>query len=241
MKKTQVNKNRIKIIFFFICLCLFLFNSSCGLEEYIIIDEPLRDKITEINSSYSDKYFQFRTNEDNSSFFKGTNVYYKIFNSISALDYSSIENLITDEKKSEAFNKLSNNGYKLLKTDNPSDYLIPKNKNSNLSQSVYIRLTDYYDEEDFSAKVLVDNMYIGKPLRTDGSLTFNFGKTGPNDLLPGSNSSIEEKDYNDSTSNGIWYVSLFAVSEGLDTTLSPLYSAPVYLGTVSIEENVNGN
>lgn len=242
MKKTQIKKNKINNVFLFLNLCLFFFLNSCGLDEFIIIEDPLAaDNRPEISSSFENKHFKFRTNENNSSFFKGTNVYYKIFNSSSVLDYNTIENLISDEnRKSEAYNKLINNGYKLLRTENTTDILIPANKNKSY-QTVYIRLTDYYNVTEFSAKITIDEVNIGKPVRADGSLSFNFGKTGNNDYLPGTNASIEEKDYNDSKSNGVWYVSLFAVSEGLDQNLSQLHSAPLYLGTIAIEEDVNGN
>lgn len=245
MKKTQKSKLRYNFISLLI-LCLFLFNTGCGLEEYIIIEEPSGTNWTPTSTStYEDKYFEFRTNERNSDFFVGTNIYYKIFNSSSSLDYSSIVSLANDEdKKSTATTSMINKGYKLLRNDREasSSCLIPKNQDK-LSQTVKIRLTDYHKMDDWASGIYIDDVYIGKPIRclSSGNYSFNFGITGENNPLPDDSTDSSEKDFNSSKSNGTWYVSMFAVSMGLDPNVSPVYSAPLYLGTVAIVETEDGN
>ena len=118
-------------------LCLVFFNLSCGLDiieyyepPYVTINPPEPENIDS-----NQKYISFRTNnsENTSISFKGTNVFYKIYNnredarndrdrlkSISQNDYSgtSAETLITNYK----YAMLNNSNILCPKRESGSDY-----------------------------------------------------------------------------------------------------------------------
>ena len=207
-------------------LCLVFFNLSCGLDiieyyepPYVTINPPEPENIDS-----NQKYISFRTNnsENTSISFKGTNVFYKIYNnredarndrdrlkSISQNDYSgtSAETLITNYK------------YAML---NNSNILCPK------SGSDYDVRIDFTDSNRFA---LIINGKEQKPLRAVENKEFNFDSsywTYEN----------EQRDfdvkYNPSSATDVWYVQFFAASVGLSSTLTEQYSNIVYLGCISL-------
>ena len=147
-------------------LCLVFFNLSCGLDiieyyepPYVTINPPEPENIDS-----NQKYILFRTNnsENTSISFKGTNVFYKIYNnredarnerdrlkSISQNDYSgtSAETLITNYK------------YAML---NNSNILCPKPKSGSDDYDVRI---DFTDSNKFALIIYVDGKEEQKPLR----------------------------------------------------------------------------
>lgn len=225
MIKTQTNK----IMVFATCilvLCLVFFNLSCGLDiieyyepPYVTINPPEPENIDS-----NQKYISFSTNnsENTSISFKGTNVFYKIYNnredarndrdrlkSISQNDYSgtSAETLITNYK------------YAML---NNSNILCPKR---DFDYDVRI---DFTDSNKFA---LIINGDEQKPLRAVENYEFNFDSsywTYEN----------EQRDfdvkYNSSSATDVWYVQFFAASVGLSSTLTEQYSNIVYLGCISL-------
>lgn len=245
MKKTHSFKNQFSL-FLILMMCLFIFNFSCGLEEYVIIAEPAgTDNQPNTESSFNSKCFEFRTNENlGDDGFKGTEVYYKIYNNYQKMinDISQLESIASDDdKKSNSYSTMISKEYQKLTYrvdgENHGSYLVPAKKGKSY-QRVYIRLTDYLDLDEFSAVIKIDDEVAGFPARYQDDLTFNFGNSGINDLVPSSS----DKDTSISgTSTGTWYVSMFAVGVGLDTNLTPHYSNILYLGSVSIVENSNMN
>lgn len=229
MIKTQTKK----IMVFATCilvLCLVFFNLSCGLDiieyyepPYVTINPPEPENIDS-----NQKYISFRTNnsENTSISFKGTNVFYKIYNnredarndrdklkSISQNDYSgtSAEILITNDK------------YKYAKLNN-SNILCPKSE----SGSDYDVRIDFTDSNRFA--LIIDGKEQ-KPLRAVENKEFNFDSsywTYEN----------EQRDfdvkYNSSSATDVWYVQFFAASVGLSSTLTEQYSNIVYLGCISL-------
>lgn len=208
-------------------LCLVFFNLSCGLDiieyyepPYVTINPPEPENIDS-----NQKYILFRTNnsENTSISFKGTNVFYKIYNnredarnhrdelkSISQNDYSgtSAETLITNYK------------YAML---NNSNILCPKPK----SGSDYDVRIDFTDSNRFA---LIFDGKEQKPLRAVENKEFNF------DSSYWSYDSERDFDvkYNSSSATDVWYVQFFAASVGLSSTLTEQYSNIVYLGCISL-------
>lgn len=231
MIKTQTKK----IMVFATCilvLCLVFFNLSCGLDiieyyepPYVTINPPEPENIDS-----NQKYISFSTNnsENTSISFKGTNVFYKIYNnredarndrdklkSISQNDYSgtSAETLITNYK------------YAML---NNSNILCPKPKSGSDDYDVRI---DFTDSNKFALIINVDGKEEQKPLRAVENKEFNFDSsywTYEN----------EQRDfdvkYNSSSATDVWYVQFFAASVGLSSTLTEQYSNIVYLGCISL-------
>lgn len=231
---------------FFLLLCLFWLNSGCGLDVFVVI-EPPHNVVNQPNdeSSYESAYFEFWTNETGETEFRETAVYYKIYNSLSALksETSSLTTIANDSENSyNAPTRLTvAYNYKTLRAKNLEDSLIPytgKNK------KVYVRLSDYLGQEEYSAQIKIDNAVLTAengakkiPLRNVSSTaTFNFFGSTADDKLP--NSDDEDVKYNSGAGeNGVWYVAMFAVAVGQDTMYSPIYSNILYLGSVKISES----
>lgn len=226
MIKTQTKK----IMVFATCilvLCLVFFNLSCGLDiieyyepPYVTINPPEPENIDS-----NQKYISFRTNnsENTSISFKGTNVFYKIYNnredarndrdrlkSISQNDYSgtSAETLITNYK------------YAML---NNSNILCPKSE----SGSDYDVRIDFTDSNKFA---LIINGDEQKPLRAVENYEFNFDSS----YWTYDNERDFDVKYNSSSATDVWYVQFFAASIGLSSTLNEQYSNIVYLGCISL-------
>lgn len=208
-------------------LCLVFFNLSCGLDiieyyepPYVTINPPEPENIDS-----NQKYILFSTNnsENTSISFKGTNVFYKIYNnredarndrdrlkSISQNDYSgtSAETLITNYKYA-----MLNNFFNILCPNTGSDYDVK---------------IDFTDSNKFA--LIIDGKEQ-KPLRAVENYEFNFDSsywTYEN----------EQRDfdvkYNSSSATDVWYVQFFAASVGLSSTLTEQYSNIVYLGCISL-------
>lgn len=230
MIKTQTNK----IMVFATCilvLCLVFFNLSCGLDiieyyepPYVTINPPEPENIDS-----NQKYISFRTNnsENTSISFKGTNVFYRIYNnredarndrdrlkSISQNDYSgtSAETLITNYK------------YAML---NNSNILCPKPKSGSDDYDVRI---DFTDSNKFALIINVDGKEEQKPLRAVENYEFNFDSS----YWTYDNERDFDVKYNSSSATDVWYVQFFAASIGLSSTLTEQYSNIVYLGCISL-------
>ncbi len=212
-------------------LCLVFFNLSCGLDiieyyepPYVTINPPEPENIDS-----NQKYILFSTNnsENTSISFKGTNVFYKIYNnredarndrdrlkSISQNDYSgtSAETLITNYK------------YAMLnKNINNSNILCPKSE----SGSDYDVRIDFTDSNRFA---LIINGEEQKPLRAVENFEFNFDSS----YWSYDNERDFDVKYNSSSATDVWYVQFFAASVGLSSTLTEQYSNIVYLGCISL-------
>lgn len=226
--------------------CLILFNLSCGLDTFYVIDGPTNTIHQPDCSSidYSENYFEFYTVDKDYDTIKflGTDVYYKIYTSSTRLK-SEAEDLQAVANKSDSSNAgadklIQSYRFQPLRGAGHSgeNVLIPTDGKN---ERVYIRLSDY--SSLYLAQIMVD----GKNIYGDSSRvipvrnlpdkpSFNFKelKTSNPSLLPNSG----DADYNTSgsSSGSALYVSLFAVAIGQDTTYSPVYSNILYLGSVAI-------
>lgn len=240
--------------------CFVLFNSACGLDTFVVMEEPVNGepmhKPNENTIMFDEKYFHFLTNGKGSYpadfMFLGVDIYYKIYNNkdILSSEVGILDNLSGDtENNSKSSDKLRYDsssggyGYVPLKATNCKDSpLIKADENP---QEVYIRLTDYQNSSQYAAKILVNNQNLGGasattvPLRNFDDLTFNFGRTGEKDKIPTS----DQKDvrYSGSSSNNTWYIALFAVGVGRDVSYTPYYSNIKYLGTVPVSDDTYDN
>ena len=226
---------------------LILFNTSCGLDTFYVIDGPTNTiHKPDCNSiDYSDSYFEFYTvdKEYDTIKFLGTDVYYKIYKSPDRLR-SEYEDLIAisnrDDTASAAaekmiqtyrFQPLRAAGYE------GKDVLFPTVQSN---QKIYIRLSNY--TVSYPAKITVDNDNIYnaantvipvRNLATRPSFNFQELRTSNSSLLPKS----DDVDVNTTGSNSSdtnWYVSLFAVAIGQDSSYSAIYSNILHLGSVRI-------
>ncbi|MBR1638284.1 MAG: hypothetical protein IJ688_02745 [Treponema sp.] len=226
---------------------------SCGLDVYFILPAPSSVNHTPVISySYDNAYFEFFTNENFENTggvsFKGTEVYYKIYSSSSVMT-SEVETLqslaSSDDTSSTAPTRLiTSYGYKALRVQNSTES--PLISFSGHSQLVYIRLSDYLDMDEYSAKILVDgeNIYDSDtrmiPVRNISEQgTFNFGRSGTKDLVP--KSTDDDVKYTSMSDGNKWYVAMFAVAVGMDYLYTPHYSNILYLGAVTIDADSENN
>ena len=244
---------------FFLFAILFV---SCGLDTFYYLEPPKTDGHTTKYTS-NDRpqlYFSFLTNEegDNSDYgssdfsFLGTEVYYKIYNNYSAMvsAQSSIDSLnSSSDVSAAATNIINSRNYKtLLFSSYNQTPLIPE---KNDDRYVYIRLNSIKGSAEYSAVVCYGTSamesyvsgssgvtLIGKPLRNVSSGSgygFDFKKTDNDNPLPVS--SDEDVSWSSSSSeDGVWYVDMWAVSVGRDSSYSPSYSKLLHLGSISIRE-----
>ncbi|MCI1210079.1 MAG: hypothetical protein LKF96_11615 [Treponema sp.] len=234
--------------------CLFLL-TGCGLETYYVLEPPtVASHVPTTDSVGEEKYFAFRTNDSyNNSLddikYKGTAVYYKIYTNLSTMNshISAISALNTSSNYSKAAKKMIETyGYQQLGTDDGTVHPLIE-ASSGSGQNVIIRLTNYYEDlADDDAKYLnepiitIADADFSVPKRYDNKYSFDFGRTGNYDGTPSSDDTDVE--YSSSfTTSDIWYVDMYAVAVGLDTTYSKLYSLVLHLGSISIDAGSENN
>lgn len=136
--------------------------TTCGLDAYYYLDEPLNDGHTAFYTStdFVQNYFSFITNEqsgENAQYFNsaaefiflGTEVYYKIYNNYSTM--VSVESAIatlseSSNSSSAAENLIDSRGYKALKLSYGSRTPLVPSGTSPQNRYVYIRLNANKDE-----------------------------------------------------------------------------------------------
>jgi hypothetical protein len=249
---------------FSLAVCCLLTFSGCGLDEYYVVEAPFTIyNIPSVTSStstdYSVKYFDFQTNDSgnadlsSSGFdYLGTAVYYKIYNNYSTMNtaVSAITSLNSSTTYSAAADKMIDTyGYWELSTTNgtPSP-LIPADTN----KRIYIRLANYQDG-DYMAKIIIGydgSDFTGSgnyvPLRNiSGTHSFDFGRTSDDSDLNKVPESVDrDVNYSSSFSDDdktVWYVDMFAVAVGRDTTYTKYYSKVLHLGSISIDSSEEDN
>ena len=244
-------------IFLSLAVCCLLLFSGCGLDEYYVVEGPVTSNHTPSVSDtkslgYDMRYFDFITRDsDNAALsgsgfnYLGTAVYYKIYNNYSTMNTASsaITSLNSSTSYSAAADKMIDTyGYRELSTTSgtPSP-LIPAGSND---RRIYIRLMNYQDSE-YTAKIIIgyngDISVAGTsvPLRNiSGTHSFDFGRTTINpDLNKVPVNGDIDVNYSSSfsdTDKKFWYVDLFAVAVGRDTTYTKYYSKVLHLGSVYI-------
>ena len=254
--------------------CLILFSlGSCGLDTFYYLDEPKSDGhqnlAVEGESDYLQDYFTCLSNEeastgsnyeyfDSSSDFKflGTEVVYRIYNSLSTLNsaVSSIESMAssTSSSTNAATNLIETKGYKPLKLDKGSVAPLMQAGSTPNNRHLYVRLTSYGEDPKFQSSICISDMTlttfeedaalrkngeIVKPRRyIDNSFGFEFNSGDENNPVPKSDD--DDVTYSSTaTEDGVWYVDMFALSVGRDATFTTTYSIPYHMGSVRIAES----
>jgi len=245
--KMAYNMKR-NFVLLFAVVCLFIFNTSCGLEVLYVIDSPYSQVQPHYSNEYDNRVFEFTTNENfelEGLMILGTNVYYCIYDNTSTLE-SEVYSISSIEDFSTIISSNSSYRYKQLYVNGNDDVVLIKYKGVN--RKISIRLTDYLNIEDFSARVLVDGNYINGsasnsiPVRGISSRSsFNFGRPTVKIPVYEYNKNDSDAQITSSSSKGIYYVALFAVTEGQDANYKRSYSKPSYLGSVRINSNSPDN
>ena len=238
------------------CLCFF----GCGLEEYYVLEAPFRIYNTpNADTTYDNKYFDFVTNETGNagispSFnFLGTAVYYKIYNRYESIGTvtSALSSANNSTDPSSAATLLTGK-YKYRQLGTDSVTTTPLIASTGADRRIYIRLTNYQTDARYKAKIIVgytgDSSIAGTwiPKREGNRYSFDFGRDGDNDSASKTLSSTDT-DYNYSSSGfssaypDTYFVDMYAVSVGRDTTYTTYYSKVLHLGTVAINASSKDN
>ncbi|MGI5056691.1 hypothetical protein [Treponema socranskii] len=228
------------------CLCFF----GCGLEEYYVLEAPFRIYNTpNAATTYDNRYFDFVTNETgNSSIstsfdFLGTAVYYKIYNRYESI--GSVTSALSSANNSTEYSAAATlliNTYKYRELGTASGTTTPLIASTGADRRIYIRLTNYQNDARYKAKIIIgyagDSSIVATmvPKREGNRNSFDFGRTGAKDPEPASG----DDDYNYSSSGfsssypNTYFVDMYALSVGRDTTYTTYYSKVLHLGTVAV-------
>lgn len=235
-------------------VAVMLLCTGCGLDTFYYLDAPAEDHNCWTNTEQFDElYVSFITSEqteNNSQYltpgadfsFKGTALYYKIYDSTSQISSFSttISSLNSSTSYASAAERIISANYKPLSLSDTREPmpLIPQN---GTNRYVYVRLcTGGATEDDFAPAVRIGNDRITvstegsdlisgqTPCRSNGN-SFEFGKEGV--AMP------ETNDEDCSVSSGsasVYYVDLYTFSVGQDTAFARSYSTAVHIGTIPI-------
>ena len=215
------------------------------------------------DSDESKHYFSCITTEEsgsgtNSDYFSsssdfvflGTGIYYKIYNNYSAMQSveSSVNSMISSSDNtytSASEYLIYTKGYKELKISRGvRDPLIGRGSSPE-DRYVNIRLTDYgdfpagiwissdgNDVMNDSNALKVDGISV-RPMRSGSTYGFEFSATDSNNPVPKSGDDDVEISATASV-EGEWYVDMYAVSVGRDSSYTESYSQPFFMGSVAI-------
>lgn len=209
---------------------------SCGLDVFIYLHPvTYRDFVPSPDPLYN--YFSFQTSDsrnhnDAADYFKGFEIYYRIYNNsgTAATDRSQI-NQYNEDNPYLAYNYIINtkNYRRLLTSERTSTPLIT---GATTNRQVTVRLVPYVDEVP---SMYVDTTYLGVPRRNvdDGiysdAAIFDFEEINDGD------SDVSWSTWND-TNNKQLYVQAYVLAYGYDESYKQLYSELFYLGFITLEE-----
>lgn len=248
----------------FFAVISFLFLAACGLDTYYTIDPPRIVHAAEYNSAdYDNNYFEFVTASGSSTsdfVFLGTGVYYRIYADSSTMlsRQASISAVNNTSDYSAAAQRMIGYGYEeLRRADGVYSPLV-----GSTSTDVEIRLTNYHETETdgdgnqsgYPSYINVGGTQVGVPRRvvtTSGvAQTFDFGRADDSKYaVDGVDSSKvnaapasgDEDFESGSPTDKKYYVDMYAVSVGRDSTYTMYYSNVLHLGSVTIDANSADN
>lgn len=245
-----MKKNDLLFVPFVLAAALFF--TTCGLDTFSIVPAPTSvvHEPVYTSSDYAANYFRFvapRVGEDDipNLRFLGTAVYYRIYASSSTMlsRQSAISAVNTSSDYSAAATKMIGFGYKQLNTaDGNVQPLINKD-----GGDVMIRLTNYGNGNDPANEYRAQINLIAKiPRRSIGqNKTFDFGRHGNNKYVPNDNYDLPasgDEDFESGTiSDNKYYVDMYAVAVGRDSTYTMYYSNVLHLGSVPIDVTAENN
>lgn len=241
-----------KNIFLFASSVLFslFFFTTCGLDTYYTLTPPIRviHTVNYTNTDPDQNYLSFttavNTNPDTSFRFLGTAVYYRIYANTSTMlsHISSISSVNTTSDYSAAATRMVGYGYQQMNTSDGSIQPLISAQGAD----VQIRLTN--NQESVSpdigntAQISLINKIPRRALGTNK--TFDFGRFENSLYTPSENytppASGDEDFENGDVTDKKYYVNMYAVAVGRDTTYTTYYSNVLWLGTIVIDAgNVN--
>ena len=246
-----MKKNKAFFVPFVLAAALFF--TTCGLDTFYIVDPPTTviHEPVYTSTDFSANYFNFISAiyTGPSSFnFLGTAVYYRIYASASTMlsRQSSISAVNTSGDYSAAALRMIGYGYQQLNTSDGN--IQPLISDSDIP--VYIRLANYgagdYSANQYAAWIKPLSKVPRRTVTVGGRpKTFDFGRHDkPSKYDPDLNSlpASGDEDYENGTvENNKYYVDMYAVAIGIDTTFTRHYSQVLHLGVVPIDASKEDN
>ncbi len=222
-------------ILLLVCLGVFCF-FNCGLETYYYLERPYFIS-SPSTSDPLERIFRFETadaaNSPNGDVYQGCEIYYRIYNNRSRMgsDAGTIANRNT-EYSSDGMNKLRDLNYQRM-TSNSGE--LPLVRKSDSNRRVNIRLFEEGEVEPYLAGIYIGNVSIENGQPTGGILRYN-NKSFDFEKDEEYPQEIDaDVDYSSSLGTDIWYVQAYAVSYGLDTLFSAVYSQLLPLDSIEID------
>ncbi|MGN0739199.1 MAG: hypothetical protein ACI4LX_03420 [Treponema sp.] len=249
--KTNILFSKWLLIFF-----LFTFQ-ACGLDTFYNLEPPVNiiHKPLYNTADHAQMYFDFYTNDAANKALSGFNylgtaVYYRIYNNYSTMlsRNASIDAVNNSSNYNTAAERLISYGYKELNTSDGSVSPLVAPSSSN-SRHVQIRLTDYNEmnssslDTAFLPYIKVDGSTsgFGTPRREEGKYKFDFGRTSKDSECPKPNSSDSDFESGSFSEANKYYVDMYAVAVGRDTSYTTYYSNVLHLGAVPIDASSERN
>jgi len=231
--------------------CFVILNSGCGLDEYYVLEGPGAIVCPVYSASnpltYENKYVEFSTNSGDSSSgaftIDGTDVYYKLYSYLSTCEseYSALNTLLNNSstKATSASSLINSYKFQKLKNTANSDDVFVTHDGS--AVRVRIRLTQYLQEQkvdEYKALIYIGGNKSGVPIRYYGNRYFDFKRNDSsyNAPIPGTTSYEDDVSTNTTDNDkGLWYINLYAVTRGHDSSFTTYYSPICHLGTLCID------
>ncbi|MBO7122940.1 MAG: hypothetical protein J6V90_06630 [Treponema sp.] len=228
------------------------FLTTCGLDTYYTLSPPPAYlwypsiSITDKAQKYFDFYSATNTNTDGSFRFLGTAVYYRIYASQQTMNshISSISSVNTSSDYSAAAIRMIGYGYQQLYTaDGSIQPLI-----SVEGARVRIRLTNNLESVSTgignSAQITIINKIPRRALGVNK--TFDFGRYEDSRYAAQKDNYAPpvqgDEDFESGTvSDKKYYVNMYAVAVGRDTTYTTYYSNVLHLGSIVIDAGTVDN
>ncbi len=248
-------KNK-RLLFIPFVLAAALFFTTCGLDTFYIVPSPttVSHEPVYTSSDFAANYFQFvSVNEptDKSFSFLGTAVYYRIYASSSTMlsRQSSISAVNTSSDYSAAALRMIGYGYQQLNTSTGNMQPLVTDSLAD----VVIRLCNYGDEanpnNEYKASIVIkkNNVVLMNkvPRRAIGvTKTFDFGRHANSKYNPDYNALpvAGDEDFESGTvTDNKYYVDLYAVAMGRDSTYTLYYSNVLHLGSIPIDATAENN
>lgn len=233
-------------------LAAMVFFTTCGLDTFYTVAPPTTviHEPVYTSTDFASNYFHFRSainsTSDSSFNFLGTAVYYRIYASYSTMlsRQSSISAVNTSSDYSAAAVRLVSYGYQQLNTSDGSIQPLIAAQGA----EVLIRLSNYGEEKDQKNEYRAQISAIGKiPRRSVGvGKSFDFGRYNISKYSSNRDQYAPpvsgDEDFESGTvENNKYYVDMYAVALGRDTTYTTYYSQVLHLGSIPIDAGAENN
>jgi hypothetical protein len=218
--------------------------AACGIEDYIYF-YPVTQYIN--RPSTVDKalnYWSFKTRDvdnvdgENADYFKGFEVYYKIYTSPSTLssDVSAIDSNNENNPSTSYSYLINTKGYERMSSvSRVGKY--PLIAAGTTNRVVTIRLTDY---SNLTAGIMVDGESLGQALRTLDDISvassdyyFEYDEIDASDSSTTCDSDVKYTAWATSDAKNC-YVQAYVMAYGYDSNYKRIYSVPFNIGYVTV-------